>query len=546
MADYTIGGQSYISAREGTKLSIGSALAIENQFVFKNLPNYLPYPQKDSLLMADNHTFYLADGSETDQNITPYELFSFDNVHFGYYFWVNNANVPSGTPPESITNSDLIPNFVAYDDEGIFWRNSGYDLLYETWYDDGTIKGQHSPQELYIQLYATGNGNLYVVNSPTRLEHEEFTLKRYYDYYKPLMIQSGEYSNARSMWWCIQKRSGELITVDQAPKDAESSGTGGGGGSFNNNSIDIPFAQPPHKGFANSGLGRLYHAEDYELEDFSQWLYNPDVIDVIARMWDNPLDLIVSLGIVPIMPTHTEADRTVHIGYTDSGVYMTPITNQYEVLNCGTLNIAEYFGSALDYRSKITIFLPYIGYKELKVDEVMSGSISVMYTVDLSTGSTIAQILCNREGLNSVLYQFEGNVMVQIPLIARDFSQVYQSVVRSSSEMVTSGTGMSVVSGASNSAMNVMASKPLTQKSGSIGASGGFMGIKIPYIIVERPIQSEAITFPQVKGRPSNISEYLYNLSGYTEVEDFISDTLTCTTDEQNEIKELLKTGVIL
>lgn len=561
MANYTIGGHSSIDGRGGTSLEIGTALQIENKFQFTNLPNWVEYPNPLSNHWKLEGAYWISNGSMISQNIEPTMLCQVDGVKFGCFLWCNNSNIPEGVYPNDLplieSLGDFIIVFCAYDDNGIYNYIQDRSYTYIVSYEGATIS-YHPQDECYIRVYTvlgSLDGGVYVCNSPSNLMIYPLpTIPpsdiRAWLYYKPLALDTGiEYNNSRSFWWKIAKRDGTVISVDTIPKEADTSTSGGGGGSFNIDSDVIDFPSVPTVGFANSGLGRLYHATENELEEFAHWLYQPSIIDTIARMWSNPLDLIVSLGIVPIMPTHLGYDETVHIGYTDSGVYMTPITNQYEVLDCGTINIDEFYASSLDYGQycKISIFLPYIGVRELKTDEVMGGSVTVRYVVDLATGSCLAMIKCVRQGLEAVLYQFEGNVFIQVPLIARDFSQVYQSVIRGVADATMCGNPATAVSGAVNSAINVMGSKPLTQKSGSIGASGGFMGIKKPFLIIERAIQSLAENFGHFKGYPCNITKYLYSVTGYTEVEDIHLDNFgTATTEELERIKDKLKKGVIL
>lgn len=557
MPDYTIGGHSEISG-----LSIGTAIQIENRFQFTNLPNTQYYPNPLSNHWKLEGTFWLSDGGFEEQQEEmlkqAFVLCELENFKLGCVLWCNNSNIPHGVYPNQIpmieNMGDFRVWFFLYDNDGIYWNNGATNFSYIVNYDEQII-GYHPQERCYIWLYTQMNsqdGAVYACNSPSNLVLIPPPIsQQYWEYLAPGMVDTGvDYSNHSSFWVKLQDREGTVVSVDEIEKEGDTSESGGGDGNYNNNSIPIPFSNVPTKGFANSGLGRLFHATVNELNDFARWLYsgNSSILDELSKMWSNPLDSIVSLGIVPIMPTHLEADREVVLGYTHSGVYMTPITNQYEVLDCGTLNVEPYYGSSLDYGqyTKILIFLPYIGYRSLKPDEVMGGSVAVRYIVDLATGSCIAQIKCTRQGLDSVLYQFEGNIFIQVPLMARDFSQVYQSIIRGVAGGLTSGNPATAVSGGVNSALNVMASKPITEHSGSLGASGGFMGVKIPYLIIERPIQSLPPDYAKFYGYPSNMTMYLSNVIGYTEVEEVhLNNFGTATTEELERIKDKLKKGVI-
>ena len=120
---------------------------------------------------------------------------------------------------------------------------------------------------------------------------------------------------------------------------------------------------------------------------------------------------------------------------------------------------------------------------------------------------------------------------------------MYNAIIKGGVNAIQSGNP---ISGAVDTALNVMFSKPNVQRSGSVSSSGGLLGLKKPYLIIERAIQSLPSSYAQNYGYPSNITDYLYNLNGYTEIESVITNNLRCTQVEQDEIINLLKEGVII
>ena len=99
----------------------------------------------------------------------------------------------------------------------------------------------------------------------------------------------------------------------------------------------------------------------------------------------NPMESLISLSIVPARPVIGDSDVNIIMGnvalqYYPPGilspdyVVAKPLTNQYLVYDCGSLNLNEYWGSALDYSpyTKAEIFLPYIGVKEIDVKSLQS------------------------------------------------------------------------------------------------------------------------------------------------------------------------------
>ena len=342
--------------------------------------------------------------------------------------------------------------------------------------------------------------------------------------------------------------NGQKLTTDDLEKEPTPSGEGGGNGSYDNDSDIIPFPSLPTLGAHNCGLLAVYNPTIGELQNFSAFLWSRDVFDTIKKFIASPMELIVSLAIVPVEPIAGN-QTTIKIGGINTEVSSTLVGNQYMSFDCGTLDISEYYSSALDYGcyTRIHLYLPYIGVCELKTDEVMGGSVSIRYNIDLVSGSCVALVRCQRNGLNSVLYSYEGNIATQIPIASRDFSTIYTSLAKSSSpagSFMSGGVGQAIDGGV-QSAISVMSNKPSVQRSGSISSSAGLLGIHTPYVIIERPIQSDPLNSKEFYGRPSNITATLSEVHGYTECEtDFLD--ISCTTEEMNMIRDKLSQGVIL
>lgn len=381
---------------------------------------------------------------------------------------------------------------------------------------------------------------------PTRVDIELSDFAVRYDLYystASALTTGTEYIGIGSMQ--LFALNGEPITADELDEDVGDSGTGGGDGTFDTSTDSIGIPALPTLGAANSGLITLYNPTIGELRQLSNWLWSSNLLDVLERMYAQPMDLIVSLNIVPCEPSQLGSSQAVKVGGVDTNINMTKVLNQYSQIDCGTVNVREYFGSALDYGqyTKVSIYLPFINTVTLKVDEIMGANIHVVYNVDLFSGSCTAFVEIIRSGINNVLYSFEGNLAVNLPLISRDFSNVYTGIVKTGVNSLTSGFNPTAML---DSAISVMSTKPNINRTGGVSSMGGLLGVKKPYFIIERPIQSLADGYKDYVGYPSNITAYLYTLKGYTEVEEVICDTLKCTKEEQDAIVARLKSGVIL
>lgn len=330
------------------------------------------------------------------------------------------------------------------------------------------------------------------------------------------------------------------------------SGTGGGNGDYNEKGDDIDIPDIPTYSALYSGFINVYAPTLSQLNELSTYMWSSDILDTIKKFYANPMDIILGLSIVPVLP-QTTGLKNVVMGGISTGVNMYEVTQQYASIYCGEIQIKEFWGSALDYSpyTKIQIYLPYIGIRTLNTDDVMNKIVEVVYRIDVLTGSLTAFI---KSG-GSVLYQFSGNCANAIPISGRDFSQIIQSAISATVSLgttvatgganapITAGTALS---GVLTTAGNVCNSKTQVQKSGNMGGTSGLLGEQTPYLIIERPKQSMPIDYMKFVGYPSNITSVLSALTGYTEVESVHLEGITATDTEKAEILKLLQEGVIL
>ena len=286
-------------------------------------------------------------------------------------------------------------------------------------------------------------------------------------------------------------------------------------------------------------------------------------INTFKKLFADPMDAVLGLSIVPVSVPSAGA-QNVTIGNVSTGVSMTKASSQYVTVDCGTVDITEYWGSYLDYDpyTKIELFLPYIGTRQIATDDVMGKSIQIKYNVDILSGSCTACVMCG----NSVLYSFEGQCSCNIPITGNDWSSTISSAITAAtaigSVVATSGASAPLAAGeaakatkdvgkyisvggsVASSAANV--SKPNIAKSGSVSSMSGMLGIQKPYFIITRPRHAVPGNQNQYQGYPAFITKYLGSLSGYTEIDSIILNYVSASDTEEAEIIKLLQGGVIL
>lgn len=335
---------------------------------------------------------------------------------------------------------------------------------------------------------------------------------------------------------------------DDPNQEMDPSGPGGGGGNMDPTSDPIAFPGLPTGGALVSGAITAYEVDAAALTQMFLKLWDSSIFDITTfqKLVEAPLDSLVQLQCVPIDP-HTQGTGHIMLGNFDTQAVADKIDQEYYTVDCGTLKVEEYWGSALDYNpyTECTLWIPMVGFREVDVNDVMNKTIHLKYNYSIFDGNLTAQLMCG----NSVLYKWPGNVLETIPVTQRvnEKMKAIASGVADIANGAIKGGGAGAVTAGIASAVNVAFAQTHVSRSGSMQGSTGLLDDFTPYMIIKRPIQSLAQGFKTQKGYPSNITAVLNTLSGYTEVEYIHLTGIDMATDtELQEIEQLLKNGVII
>ena len=303
----------------------------------------------------------------------------------------------------------------------------------------------------------------------------------------------------------------------------------------------------PPTGTANA-LFSIYNPSENEVRQFGAWMWSSDLIDQIAKMFNDPMQSIISLHKIFGVP-HVSGRGNIKVGYLDSGVESNLVDNQYTSVNCGAVNLQEYFGNVFDYDpyTKISLYLPFIGIVPLDVGEVMRSTISVEYKIDVLTGSCLVNVSVIRDKMGGVLYTYNGNCAVHYPVSSGSYMGIVTGLIG-----LAGGVAGTVMSGGAlapalmGAGASIGHMKTNVEHSGALSGNCGAMGIKYPYLIITRPQTALAKNFNTIEGYPANGYIQLSNCKGYTKIIDAHMTDIPATGNELDEIQNLLKTGVLL
>lgn len=370
------------------------------------------------------------------------------------------------------------------------------------------------------------------------------------------------------------------VYVPKDPYGLEENETPDGGyAGFNYSGDDVDIPALPSISAANSGFVRLYNPTITEVQDLADYLW-AGAFDIATykKLFGNPMDCFLSFGIVPVTPARsTNKENIAFANMPDPGVTAYKVTDQFTELDCGSVTIdgSKYTSSAMDYGpyTKAEIFLPFCGTHSLSIDEIMDATVGVVYHMDLYTGACVAFVKITRTNsdgstLDSVLYQFTGNILATIPLTGADHSSFIQSILfmgaAAAATVATAGGAAPEIGGAmavgdsvSTSALGgaaisasginaVMSMKPNVMRSGNLAANAGFLGLKTPVITLTLPNLCRPGDEEKLAGMPCQKSGTLSDFSGFNIVGACHLDNIPCTMEELRMIDEALAKGVII
>ena len=332
------------------------------------------------------------------------------------------------------------------------------------------------------------------------------------------------------------------------------SGPGGGGGYYSSASRKIPIPGKPSLSIMDTGAATMWAPSPAEIKAFNAYLWTDDFINNIQKINADPLANVIQFGLFPLDLSSLKGTlKEVKVGNVSTGVNMTPLTDQFILVDLGTVAPREKWGSCMDYEpnTRASIFVPFVGVVDVAASEIMNKSVNLFYWVDLLSGDFVAYIRVFGNGIDSILYQKTGNMQLQLPLSAANYANLYKTVAAGIAGVAAgaaTGNAGAIASSLGEMAGSVMSggSQIELSRTGNFSGAASILSGFHAYIIITRPIQQMPDNYSKYVGYPSYITYKLGNLSGFTKVEEVIDNTVAATDREKEEIERLLKEGVYL
>ena len=292
----------------------------------------------------------------------------------------------------------------------------------------------------------------------------------------------------------------------------------------------------------SSGIGVLtstFHMTKERLVQLGQFLWGSSIFDEFSLINNNPIENIISCKAIPYAISGTTQEIT--LGNVKTGVNGEKISQNFSKQTIGSVAIAEHYKNFLDYApyTNVIIYLPYIGFKELDTSLVMGKTLRIEYTLDVITGGCLAQIYVGKIRL----YEFTGNIGVDISITASNRAQVESAYINAGVGVVSSAMSGNVT-GAVNSIIGAATSQYHYSGTGNPSPSCVASTNRTCYVVIDRPQYQPLKAFNHTRGRMCCLSKTIGSLKGYTVCDGNIDISgISATDEEKDEIVNILSTG---
>lgn len=195
-------------------------------------------------------------------------------------------------------------------------------------------------------------------------------------------------------------------------------------------------------------------------------------------------------------------------GRYDFGEQAPYVKEHTIIIDCGSVEIPEQHQSLLDYSpfSRLTIYLPFIGFQELDDKLVVGHTLKVQYVVDVLSGRCLAQLFVDSTDLKSCFAEYGGTIAAD-EIFGTDNGYNYYGAY----ELMT------------------------TMQLGELSC----------YVLIhtKMPLEGDIVNY---KGLPTNEIVKVGDVSGFVKYSSIHVDGMTATDSEKTEIESLLMSGIFV
>ena len=316
----------------------------------------------------------------------------------------------------------------------------------------------------------------------------------------------------------------------------------------------------------SSKFWTIYNPTDTDMDSLGGELWQQNVIQTLKQTFVNPTDGIISWHQIYIDPSDTathfdvsSATYNIMLGDYQTGVTSKIVEDNTAIIQCGILAVPKFFNDYRDYtETEVSCYLPYIGFVDLDPRDVIGCKLTLVYRIDLLTGTCVANISPSKGGPNDqnvseCAYMFTGNCAVELPITAADRSRFFSGMINGAMSGFATGAKLGGGYGGAIGAIAGGVIKGVEGLHGGVvkcnglnGNAGALSIYRKPYIIVQRNKPADPIGAAYHYGAPASKLVVLNALKGYTRVREAYINIPRATESEKAAIDTILKNGIYL
>lgn len=305
-----------------------------------------------------------------------------------------------------------------------------------------------------------------------------------------------------------------------------------------------------------AGATGIYCPTDAEMGSISNWLWSTDFTDVIAQFFQDPAEALVSLQRC-WLPFNTTGGQEVVFGRVGSGISVATANKFQSYTVPGSVTVSKFYNNYLDFEGQSSIYVPFAGFQNLDLRDIMEATLTLKYKWDLASGQGVAELWVARDDMNAPLYQWQINCNEQIPCSSANQAQYMLGVANmlTSTAIGTVGGFMAggplggVVGGgvaAAAGIANMQGSQHVSQ-GGSIGGNAAAVACKTPFITIRYPKNNTPTGFNEFDGIGIDTVGTLGSFSGFVKCQEVhLLAGGGASKAELEAIEAILKEGVLL
>lgn len=353
---------------------------------------------------------------------------------------------------------------------------------------------------------------------------------------------------------------GEVPEEEFSPEFGPASDIGGGyndgfpHGSFDDSSDEISLDPKPTIGVSTAGFIRCYKINQGDLDGFGEKLFpDPENVSLAERTWytlaySKLIDYVIDCHVIPTSISGAVLEP-LKVGWKSfNDIQLARATEDYVDIDCGTIEIDEYWRNFLDFQSvQAEIYLPFYGFVPLESEMWNGGKLNLKYRFNIVDGSFQAKLFSTSSKsklTNSLIGQYGGVCCLHLPITGLQYANVITGILAGGANIAI-GAASGNYGGIPNQLANMTSLRPENPMSNGYSATSSFLSHRTPYLVIKRAVAQFSTRYNKENGFPLNVARTLSSVHGFTVIDNPVLN-IACSDAEYNELVQLLKSGIIL